>query len=307
MMNELMSLNGVVTLSSAGVETSRKLTESEFDQLLQVAAGIEKGRNWILGDIYNLWPGSDGGPGGEPDEASRRAKCDELGLNYKVMANNAWVCRTFSSSLRSEQLPWSHYKELAVEALTEQQRKQLIETALDHGKVLSVKKLREERDKLLGRLPEPEPPKAAEPVEALVDNVLEKLPTNTPRAARTVIQREVRKVADQLGKEFQKEVHKAVVAEISERTKTAREALREEKERAERTYQTGLKLHKTVSGILSHEEFRFVRGVLHPDNVSRLLSGVLSDEEKRDQHSRFAKAFALFNQLEEAVNKWVES
>jgi len=204
-------------------------------------------------------------------------------------------------------LSFTHYKELASEALTEQQRQQLVETALDHGKVLSVKKLREERDKLLGRLPALEPPKAPKPTEDLVDNVLARLPEKTPAAVKKTVQREVRKVADQLGKEFQAEVQKATMREVAERNKVAQEALREEKKRAEATYQAGLNLHKNVAGILTHAEFRFVRSVLHPDNISRLLSGDLSETDKQDQHERFAKAFALFNQLEQAVNKWVKS
>ena len=84
---------------------------------------------------------------------------DRAGLDPKTAATYAIVARAFTTSMRMEEVTFSHHEKLAISDLTNTQRQALLKQAVDNG--WSSSRLKHERDDLLGRLPppteEPEP------------------------------------------------------------------------------------------------------------------------------------------------------
>lgn len=265
-------------LTNTGLNLPENYTEEQFFEAGRFLANIEHGMQWAIGDWYNAIPWND-----------KKAACEEVGLNPQTASDYSRVARCFDHTTRVTRLTFNHHRQLVVVQegtrrgietesqylLTPEQRQDLLRQAEQHG--WSSVRLKKERDHVLGRMPAEAPPS----IQGDMDQVLAELPKTVTKKTRN----HIRKILDHMKRDFHAEVAKVVQQE--------RIRLSEKEKEAEERYQRFLDLNKTLPGLMSQEEFRLIRGCLHPDRAP---------EGRRDQ---FARAFDIFIRLERSVGQKV--
>jgi len=239
-------------------------TEEEFFEAGRCLAKIEQGMQWAIGDWYNSIPWGD-----------KALACKEVGLSYKTAIIYGGVCAIFRNDNRINNSPFGHHQLLAIQDLTDHQRLELLEKSSKNG--WSAARLRHERDQVLGR---PEKVAVLE-FDQQVDSLLEELPPSVSKKAKS----EVRKVYGDMKREFVTTVEKEVAKRLQiERDKliALRKEIEEEKQRAQ-------KISQGLTPIMTQDEFKMIRSLLHPDRHPE-------DTEK------YNRAFEVFNRLLDSIN-----
>jgi hypothetical protein len=252
---------GQELLTDHGLNLPDNMTEAEFFGVGQMLGNIERGVQWAIGDWYNAIPWGD-----------KVAACDKVGINPKTARDYASICATFKMSTRGD-ISFKHHRMVAIDDLTEAQRKQLLRDAARHG--WSAKALVEERDKLLGTYVEPVRVQSGDAIASFTKNAL----PNLPGKYQKQVARAVRAAADKLSDDFETEVKK----HVDQRMKEERERIRKREQEAKAEMEKAIKLKAGVKAFMSEQEFKLIRSLLHPD--------------KHGGDSRYAKAFDIFNRL----------
>lgn len=253
-------------ITNTGLRLPDEFTEDQFFEAGRFLSKIEQGMQWAIGDWYNAIPWGD-----------KEAACERAGLNFHTARQCGQVALLFKFDERSSNLAYSHHLKLAIDALTTDQRADLLAQAETHG--WSSARLTKERDRLLGK-PEKVPLLS---FDGKVDRVLETL----PKTASNKVRGEIKRVMDDLKHEFEKEVHHVA----QERVKQQREKLLQMEREAEEEKKRLRDLRQNIDGLMTEDEYRLIRGCLHPDRAP---------EERREQ---FSKAFEIFTRLEKSVNR----
>lgn len=258
-------INMAEVITNTGLKLPEHFTEEQFFEAGKFLSRIEQGMQWAIGDWYNAIPWGD-----------KEAACERAGLNYKTAYQYGWIASKYQISMRIENLKFNHHAVLAGMADIEQRRGLLIQ-AQENG--WTAARLTKERDRLLGK-PEKVPLLT---FDSKVDRVLESL----PKTATKKVRNEIKRAMDDLRHDFEKEVHH----HAQESTKQQRERLISMEKEAQEELERARYLRMNLDGLMSEDEYRLIRGCLHPDRIS---------EDRRQQ---FAKAFEVFTRLEKSVNK----
>lgn len=257
-------------LTDTGLHLPAVYTEDEFFAAGQFLSKIERGTQWAIGDWYNAIPWGD-----------KEAACERAGLNYKTAWNCALVSRAFQISLRKENLSFTHHARLAVDALTDQQRAELLGLAAENG--WSASRLTKERDRMLGK---------PDKVQLLTfDAKVEQLIETLPKTATQKTKKAIEKVVSDLRHDFTANVEHAV----NERMREQRERVHKLEREAQEERDRARALRMNLDGLMTEEEYRAIRACLHPDRAPE------------DRKAQFAKAFTIFTRLEESVNREMPS
>jgi hypothetical protein len=136
-----------------------------------------------------------------------------------------------------------------------------------------------ERDRLLGK---------DERVPLLTfDTKVEKLMETLPASATKKTKAALTHVVNDLRHDFETEVEHVV----KERLKAQRDKLHELEKEAKEELDRARNLSMNLDGLMTEEEYRLIRGCLHPDRAPD------------DRKSAFSKAFDVFTRLEKTVNR----
>lgn len=253
-------------MTTTGLRLPEHFTEEEFFAAGQFLSRVEKGTQWAIGDWYNAIPWGD-----------KEAACERAGLNFRTAITYGGIAAKFQMSMRIDNCPFFHYQKLAVDALTPDQRTALLEQSAKNR--WSAPRLVKERDRLLGR--DDRVPLLT--FDGKVQRLIETLPPTATKKTKAALSQ----VVNDLRHDFETEVEHVV----RERLKDQRERLtaREKEVLAER--ERVRELRTNLDGLMTEEEYRLVRGCLHPDRAP---------EDRRQQ---FGKAFDIFTRLEKSVNR----
>lgn len=170
-MTELMTN----VLTNTGLNLPEHFTEGEFFEAGQFLANIEHGLQWAVGDWYNAIPDSYG---------DKKAACEKAGLDYKAANTYAKVASSFESPTRVGCLSFAHHQKLAIDALDDSQRTELLRKAEDNN--MSSKQLTTARDILLGRdvvkpgVDDPDTNETDTPTTQANNNTANKVRSETP-------------------------------------------------------------------------------------------------------------------------------
>lgn len=253
-------------LTNVGLNLPDQFTEDEFFEAGKLLSRIDQGMQWAIGDWYNAIPWGD-----------KEAACERAGLNCKTAQQYGWVCGYYKDFSTRRDLKFSHHKALAIETLTPEQRSDLLIKAEDNK--WSVARLTKERDKLLGK-PEKVPLLS---FDNKVDKLMETLPASTTKKMRKALDDVVR----DLKHEFENEVDHVAKERMKEQRARVHQLEKEAREEKERLKA----LRMNLDGLMTEEEYRLIRGCLHPDRAPA---------EKKEQ---FGRAFEIFTRLEKTVNR----
>ncbi len=253
-------------MTNTGLQLPEHFTEEEFFAAGQFLSRIERGMQWAIGDWYNAIPWGD-----------KEAACERAGLNYQTAFKYGRVASVFEFSIRMLNCPFKHHQLLAIDALNQDQRADLLKQVAENN--WSSARLTKERDRLLGR--DDRVPLLT--FDGKVQRLIETLPPTATKKTKAALSQ----VVNDLRHDFETEVEHVV----RERLKDQRERLtaREKEVLAER--ERVRELRTNLDGLMTEEEYRFVRGCLHPDRAP---------EDRRQQ---FGKAFDIFTRLEKSVNR----
>lgn len=253
-------------ITNTGLQIPEHFTEEEFFAAGQFLSRIEQGMQWAIGDWYNAIPWGD-----------KEAACEKAGINYATALRYAATCRSFPNVNLRSHISFDHHRRLAIDALSPEQRADLLSKAEENG--WSSARLTKERDRLLGK--EDRVPLLT--FDGKVQRLIETLPPTATKKTKAALSQ----VVNDLRHDFETEVEHVV----RERLKDQRERLtaREKEVLAER--ERVRELRTNLDGLMTEEEYRFVRGCLHPDRAP---------EDRRQQ---FGKAFDIFTRLEKSVNR----
>lgn len=252
------------SIKENGLVLPVNFTEEEFFEAGRCLAKIEQGMQWAIGDWYNSIPWGD-----------KESACREAGLNYESARICSNVCAKFQNGRRIPNLSFGHHQSVISQELTDNKRVDLLEKASKNG--WSVARLRTERDQLLGR---PEKVAVLE-FDQQVDSLLEELPLSVSKKAKN----EVRKVYGDMKREFVSTVEK----EVSKRLQIEKDKLLDIRKEIEEEQQRIKAVSQGLTAFMSQEEFKLIRGLLHPDRHS-------------DESERYKRAFEIFNRLQSTIN-----
>jgi len=239
-------------------------TEEEFFEAGRCLAKIEQGMQWAIGDWYNAIPWGD-----------KEKACKEAGLSFNSAKQNGLVAELFKIGERSPILGYTHHLTLAIQDLTDEQRADLLEKARENK--WSSAALKHERDKVLGR---PEKVATLE-FDQQVESLLQELPATVSKKAKN----EVRKVYGDMKREFITAVEK----EVSKRLQVEKAKLRDIEADIKAQQAHIARNAAGITPLMTQEEFRLVRSLLHPD-------------KHPENQDRYKRAFEIFNRLGEAIN-----
>lgn len=247
------------------------LSEDEFFEVGFRLHDMERGMQWCIGDWFNAIPWGD-----------KKAACEKVGISYKHAAKCGSVCEVYQSLPRSKLLGFVHHQTVAVEALSDGQRLDLLKQAEKEG--WSSARLKTERDSVLGLEP-PVPTKSLDTTaESLVEAVKETLPKSASKKTVTAATRAVKKIYTDMKHEFVKSVQQ----EAKRQTEDDKKRLRELRKDAEKERERIVQMKVGVKAFMSKEEFTLVRSCLHPD---------------KNPHPKAGEAFNIFNKLAD-VKSW---
>lgn len=253
-------------LTNTGLIIPENCTEEEFFEAGRFLSRVEQGMQWAIGDWYNAIRWGD-----------KQAACERAGLNYKTALIYGRVASDFEMSRRLDNLSFSHFQKLAIDALTPEQRTNLLNQAEKYG--WSSARLTHERDRLLGK---------PEKVPLLTfDGKVEKLIETLPATATKKTKAALNQVVADLRHDFETEVEHVV----KERLKVQRERIHKLEKEAQEERDRARNLRMNLDGLMTEEEYKLVRSCLHPDKAPE------------DRKAIFNKAFDIFNRLEKSVNR----
>ena len=253
-------------LTNTGLQLPEHFTEDEFFAAGQFLSRVEQGMQWAIGDWYNAIPWGD-----------KEAACERAGLNYRTAITYGGIAAKFQMSMRIDNCPFFHYQKLAVDALTPDQRTALLEQSAKNG--WSAVRLAKERDRLLGK--EERVPLLT--FETKVEKLMETLPASATKKTKAAINQ----VVSDLRHDFETEVEHVV----KERLRIQREKLYALEKEAQADRDRAKELRMNLDGLMTEEEYRLIRGCLHPDRAPE------------DRKAAFGKAFDIFTRLEKSVNR----
>lgn len=259
-------INMAEIITNTGLQMPDNFTEDQFFEAGRFLSRIEQGMQWAIGDWYNAIPWGD-----------KEAACEKAGLHYKTAKNYANIASVFKLSLRNDNCSFDVHRRLAVDALTPEQRLDLLSQAEANN--WSSARLATERDRLLGK-PEKVPLLS---FDNKIDQVLESL----PKTATKKVRGEIKRVMGDLRHDFEKEVHHVA----QERVKEQRERLQTMQKELDAELERARNLRQNLDGLMTEEEYRLIRGCLHPDKAPE------------DRRQTFGKAFEVFTRLEKSVNR----
>ena len=289
-MNELTEQNTQPRITEIGMSGLDAVDEVTFFQIGHKLVQAEHGLQWAIGDWYNAIPAGESGRYGD-DEGKAKA-CLEVGLNPNTARECGRVARKFNTANRLAVLTFKHHQQLAIDELAPLQRTELLKLAAagsparkNGGYVVwSSKRLKEERDKLMGILP-PEPVDGfTEKADALTEAVVSVLPKTAGRRAVNTTKNGIKKLAADMQHEF----NSAVDKKVGEKVKSQRQNLNDLEAKAKEEFDRTIKMKAGVKAFMSKDEFMLVRACLHPD---------------KNSHPRASEAFTIFNRLAE-VKSW---
>ena len=257
-------------VTDVGLNIPEDCTEEQFFEAGKTLANIEHGTQWAIGDWYNRIPWGD-----------KEAACKKAGLNYKVASFYGQVANAFEIPMRVGILTFDHYKTIAINDLTGDQRQHLIAQAV-HGK-WSSKKLKEERDKVIGNWVEPISVDSSSAISEFVGKVADNVPDK--------YKKEVTKAAEKVGRQLANDYESAVKKKVDEQVKAQKEQVKSLKNEAQLEFDRAIRLKTGVKAFMTPEEFKLIRSCLHPDQAP---------EKKKE---RYAKAFNIFLRLEETTGE----
>lgn len=259
----MIDMNTDVT--EIGIKNLDRCNEEEFFAVGQTLARIEHGMQWAIGDWYNAIPWGD-----------KEAACEKAGLNYITARHCGAVTAKFQMGARAPILGFKHHELLIIQELTDSQRDSLLKNAAkEHW---TVKRLRTERDHVLGR-----PEKI--PLLEFDDKVNAAL-ADLPKSVSNKTRRAVRNLFSELKHRFQDEVE----AEVKSRLKERHEKLSKIEREAEERRDQAIKMIAGVRAFMDEKEFKLVLSCLHPD--------------RECAPTRKNKAFIIFKRLEETVREY---
>jgi len=281
-MNELAEQSQQFTdgITEVGLVGADDLDEADFFEAGRVIVKAEHGLQWAIGDWYNLikW--------GDKEKA-----CERIGLKDSTAKTYGAVASTFIMATRMANLPFGHHVVAAHEDIRKGKRTELLKLAIEgtpnkNGVNVrwSAKRLKEERDKILGIMP-PEPVDGfVEKVDALTEAVVSVLPKTAGRVAVNKTRKGVQKLAADMQHEF----NKAVDKKVDESLKVQRDNLKTAKTKAKDEFERTINMQAGVKAFMNREEFILVRSCLHPD---------------KNSHPKANEAFTIFNRLAD-VKAW---
>lgn len=249
-----------------GMTFPKGMTEDQFFAVGRKLSEFEQGMQWAIGDWYNAIPWGD-----------KQAACEEANLDYKNASNYGSTCNKFQIPVRTG-ISFTHHYVLSNSDLTDAQRTELSEQAEagDWG----VRKLKEERDKVLKTYVEKQD--VSESVESAVESATKGVPEKYQKKVTTAV--------NKLGKRLQSEFQTAVDDTVAQKVKAERARLNEYNAELKAKDDALVGAFKRVNHILTLEDFRFIRGLLHPDRHDP------SEKEK------WEKAFNIFQKLLDNVD-----
>lgn len=252
-------------ITETGINNLGGCSEKEFFAVGKTLARIEHGMQWAIGDWYNAIPWED-----------KEKACKKVGLNPKTAANYGTVCKVIQLSLRSENLTFEHHKILAIQLLSNTQRKNLLEKASKNG--WTNGRLKKERDLVLGI----EKKQISVPsIDKQMEEVIEALPKQTPA--------KVKKTINQAYEDLKKRFNQEVEQEVRHRLKQEKTRIAKIESDADQKLKDASRIRAGVLSFMTVNEFKLILGVLHPD--------------KEAPETRKRKAFQIFKRLEETVLK----
>lgn len=252
--------------TNTGLQLPEHFTEDEFFEAGRWLSRVVQGMQWAIGDWYNAIPWGD-----------KEAACEKAGLNYAAARACGSVCSVFPNVVRHNNLGFEHHKKLSIQGLTEEQRIDLLEKSMINN--WSSARLTKERDRLLGR---------DERVPLLTfDGKVQRLIETLPASATKKTKAALTQVVHDLRHDFETEVEHVV----KERLKQQREKLLALEKEAQEERDRARALRMNLDGLMTEEEYRLIRGCLHPDRAPE------------DRKASFGKAFDIFTRLEKSVNR----
>ena len=253
-------------LTNTGLQLPEHFTEDEFFEAGRFLARVEQGMQWAIGDWYNAIPWGD-----------KPAACEKAGINYRTATTYGAVSARFQFTRRIVNCSFSHYQKLVSEQLTTEQRDHLLIQSEKNG--WSLSRLSSERDRMLGR--DERVPLLT--FETKVEKLMETLPASATKKTKAAINQ----VVSDLRHDFETEVEHVV----KERLKQQRDRLHALEKEAQEERDQARALRMNLDGLMTEEEYRTIRGCLHPDRAPE------------DRKQVFGKAFDIFTRLEKSVNR----
>ena len=105
-------------LTDVGLNLPSNYSEDEFFEAGRFLAKIDQGMQWAIGDWYNAIPWGD-----------KKAACEKAGLKSDHAKFCGYVAGTFQIGARAPILTFNHHRTLCNQALTEDQRSNLLKNA----------------------------------------------------------------------------------------------------------------------------------------------------------------------------------
>jgi len=179
-MNELEKKQVNMAISEVGLSGLDGIDEATFFDIGHKLVQAEHGLQWAIGDWYNAIPWGD-----------KEKACNEVGQPYLTAQKYGQIASKYQIRTRVRNLSFKHHRTLVHADLGESDRTLLLQMAITGSptnkdgefKKWSSKRLKEERDKLLGIIP-PEPVDGfVEKVDALTEAVVSVLPKTAGRVA----------------------------------------------------------------------------------------------------------------------------
>ena len=253
-------------VTDKGLNLPSDITEDQFFEAGRFLARIERGMQWAIGDWYNAIPWGD-----------KEAACERAGLNYNSASKYAVVCDTFPILHRMQNLGFAHHQILAIQALTQDKRLDLLEESKKNE--WTAARLKKERDILLG--------KPAKVPLLTFDNRVDDVLQSLPKSATNKVKKEIKQAMERMRHDFEMEVHH----HAQEKTKEQREKLIKLQQEAEEEKERVRNLRQNLDGLMTEAEYRLIRGCLHPDHAPQ------------DKIEKFNRAYDIFTRLEKSVNR----
>lgn len=264
-------------ITNTGLRLPETYTEEEFFEAGRFLSRIEQGMQWAVGDWYNAIPWGD-----------KQKACEAAGLNYKTARVYGATCDAFQIGDRIANCSFDHHKRLAVQALTTEQRADLLEKAGENG--WTAAQLTAQRDLLLGRPPKDTP--------LSIDATFEKAVAALPPSASTKVKKALQEVKRDLQADFSHQVIKLAnekakekVREEAEKARAALERAKIREEEASAAKERADARATPLDGWMTREEYQLIVGCLHPDRAP---------EDRREQ---FSRALAIFIRMKGTVNE----
>lgn len=253
-------------LIEVGIELTHREEHAQHDLMLI---------QWQRGEWWNALP--DG----------RKAEiCEASGTNPRTAKRCGWVvewAKSINVAVGAIQ-SFYHLRSLTHQQLTSDQAKDLLEKSATFG--WTAGRLKRERDLVLNIHPMVTKDTKPKHFEQAMDEIIDDLPQRTSEKTK----KEIRKFLTKLENDFWEEVHQESKKQVDIINEKRRRSL-DERERKLDAMQK--RLHKAYRGfhqVISDEEYKIIRGCLHPDRVPA------------DRRDKFDKAFKIFEQAWDEID-----